>query len=144
MNFNVITPETTDHLLEVIAEFQGKKFRFGAGYTDLILELKHQPDADLTVINLANLHDEQFTSVTKTEDGIRLGALVTANRILSDKELQGQFPVLWKSAEELASRQIRQVATIGGNLCTASPAGDIVAALVALEAQCEILSASGG
>ncbi len=143
MNFNVISPETTDELLEVISENQGNKFRFGAGCSDLLLELKKQPDEDMTVVNLARLNDDRFTSIEKTDDGIRIGALVTANGITFDKELQRQFPVLYESANKLGSRQIRQVATIGGNLCTASPAADIACALVALEARCEILSAGG-
>ena len=143
MNFNLISPETTNELLEVIAENRGNKFRFGAGCTDLLLELKKQPDEGLIVVNLARLNDNRFTSIEKTDDGIRIGALVTANGITSDKELQRRFPVLYESANKLASRQIRQVATIGGNLCTASPAGDIACALVALEARCEILSAGG-
>ncbi len=143
MNFTIISPETKEELLEAIADIQGINFRFGAGYSDLILELKKQPDEGITVINLARLNNELFTSIGQYEGGIRIGALVTANRIASDKELHGYFPVLRKAAHKLASRQIRQIATIGGNLCTASPAGDIACALVALEAQCEILSARG-
>lgn len=143
-NFNVISPETTENLLKVMAENQGKKFRFGAGYTDLILEIKAAPDEELTVINLARLDDAQFTSIEKSDEGTTLGALVTAGTLVSDPDLRCQFPVLWRAAEELASRQIREVATVGGNLCTASPAGDLSAALVALQARCEILSAAGG
>ena len=48
--------------------------------------------------------------------------------------------MLHQAANTLASKQIRQVATVGGNICTASPAGDMATALVALEAICEILS----
>ena len=48
-----------------------------------------------------------------------------------------------EAAKSLASTQIRQVATIGGNVCTASPSGDIACALVALEADCEILGTNG-
>ena len=143
MNFDLISPETTDELLEVIAENQGNNFRFGAGCTDLLLELKKQPDEELLVVNLARLNDNRFTSIEENDDGIRMGALVTANSITSDEELRRRFPVLYESANKLGSRQIRQVATIGGNLCTASPAGDIACALVALEARCEILSANG-
>jgi len=145
MNFNVISPNTTEELLELISENQGNKFRFGAGYTDLILELKKQPYEKLTVINLAQLNDNSFTSIQKCDDGIRIGALVTVNKIILDPHLsgEGQFSLLKEAANKLASRQIRQVATVGGNLCTASPAGDIACALVALEAQCEILSTEG-
>ncbi|NQS98521.1 MAG: FAD binding domain-containing protein [candidate division Zixibacteria bacterium] len=143
MNFNLISPQSTGELLEVIAENQSNKFRFGAGCTDLILELKKQPDEELIVINLAQLSDNRFTSIEKNHDEVRIGALVTANSITSDEELRRRFPVLYESANKLGSRQIRQVATIGGNLCTASPAGDIACALAALEARCEILSANG-
>jgi CO/xanthine dehydrogenase FAD-binding subunit len=140
---NVISPETTEELLASIDENLDKEFRFGAGYTDLLVELRKQPNHGLTIINLAYLEDDKFTSISKSESGIRIGALVTAKEIVSKKELQIEFPVLYEAANKLASGQIRQVATVGGNLCTASPAGDIACALVALEAQCEIISSKG-
>ncbi len=143
MNFNVKSPKTTEELLAVIAEHQRVDFRIGAGFTDLLLELKKQPDDELTVINLAQLSDGCFTSIATCDKEIRIGALVTANQIANSKELQPRFPVLCDTANQLASRQIRQVATAGGNLCTASPAGDIACAMVALKAQCEILSTNG-
>ena len=145
MEFKVISPETTKELLKVIGENQSNEFKFGAGYTDLILDLKKQERDNLTVINLARLKDKEFTSIEKTMDGIRIGALVTINEVISDSILSEKmrFPVLMKAANEFASRQIRQVATVGGNLCTASPAGDAACALMALEANCEILSANG-
>ncbi|MDP8240916.1 MAG: FAD binding domain-containing protein [Candidatus Hatepunaea meridiana] len=143
MNFNITTPETTQELLAQISKHQENNFRFGAGYTDLLLELKKQPDEDLTVINLAQLNDEHFTSISELDDGIRVGTLVTANRITYNEVLEKRYPVLYEAASKLASRQIRQVATIGGNLCTASPAGDIACALVALEARCEMLKTDG-
>ena len=140
---NVISPETTEELLAAIDENMAKKFRFGAGYTDLLVELRKQPDNELIVINLAYLEDDEFTYISKSDSGIRIGALVTAKEIISNKELQKEFPVLYEAANKHASRQIRQVATVGGNICTASPAGDIACALVALEAQCEIISSKG-
>jgi len=143
MSFNVISPETSTDLCSCIKESRGKNVRFGAGYTDLLIELKQQTDDDLTVINLARMRDERFTCLQREEDGLRIGALVTAAMLCEDRALRAEFPVLVESAEVVGSRQIRRVATLGGNLCTASPAGDVAAALVALRAQCEILSASG-
>lgn len=143
MDFDVISPATTDELLRTIADSQSGAFRFGAGYTDLLLELKKLSDSHLTVINLARLTDVQFTSSAECDGGIRIGALVTANRLASDRSLGSKYPVLVEAANNLASRQIRQVATVGGNLCTASPAGDVSCALMALRAQCEILDAEG-
>lgn len=142
MDFNMVSPRTTEELLEVIKQNQENNFRFGAGFTDLILELQMQKNNGLTVLNLAKLKDKDFTSIFLSEDGIRIGALTTMTDVLSNEHLQ-KFPVLIEAVESFASIQIRSVATVGGNLCTASPAGDVSCALVALGAVCEILAVEG-
>ena len=142
MSFDIVNPKNTSQLLEAIKQYEGENYRFGAGCTDLLMELKKKPSEGLTVINLAQVEDELFTGL-KVEDGYyRLGAMFTANEIVINQELMNNFPVLHQAAHNLASTQIRQVATIGGNLCTASPSGDIACALVALGARCIILSSS--
>jgi len=141
---NVISPETFDDLLRTIDEYKNTEYRFGAGYTDLLVELKKQPNEKLLVINLAQLNNKQFTTIKERDNRIRIGALVTASEIISNETIKKQFPVLNEAAMKHASRQIRQVATVGGNICTASPAGDIACALVALKSECEIVSSSGG
>lgn len=141
MNFEVISPETKPALLKAVK--QNKNFRFGAGYTDLILDLKKQDVSGITIINLAKLKDKQFTFIEKSPAGIRIGSLVTAATLVNDPFIEKNFPVLFQAANSLASAQIRQVATLGGNLCTASPSGDIACALVALKAICEIVSSTG-
>ena len=142
-DFQVISPQTSGELLEAIAANQENHFRFGAGGTDLQLELKRNPEKHLTVVNLAQMQDGTFRSISKAEIGYRIGALVTASEILDNDELKSECFTLWDAANNLASSQIRQVATVGGNLCTASPSGDIACALVALKATCEILNTNG-
>ena len=88
MNFNVANPETTEELLDLISEHQDNNFRFGAGCTDLLIELKKQPDENLTVINLTRLTDDYFTSIAECEDGIRIGSLTTAGSITFNKKIQ--------------------------------------------------------
>lgn len=143
MEFNIVSPGTTEDLLKFISENRDKNFRIGAGYTDLLPEIKKNREEGLIVVNLADLKDDMFTSVKECNEGLRIGALVTIAEITSGRDLQKRFPVLYKAAVSLASVQIRRSATVGGNLCTASPAGDIGCALVALEAECEILSGNG-
>lgn len=143
MDFKIASPNSVAELLTAVHAAQGSPFRLGAGYTDLLLLLEQQPIADLTVIDLGNVKDKRFTSIANEAGGIRIGAMVTANAIIDDPVIAAHAPVLTEAAASHASRQIRQVATIGGNLCTASPAGDMACALVALEARCEILSVDG-
>ena len=138
MEFNIINPVSVKELLGAVKK--EKHFRFGAGCTDLLMELRKKPDEGLTVINLAQVKDNSFTGIKKSAKGIRMGAMFTAHQIVMNEELKKTFPVLHDSAHNLASTQIRQVATVGGNLCTASPSGDIACALVALRADCELLN----
>lgn len=142
MNFSIVSPRTTDDLLKAIKQNQGGQFRFGAGFTDLIPEIKRKNLKDFIVINLAQLEEVTFTSINDSDLGIRIGSLVTMVEMLSDKRLR-VFKVLIQAIESLASAQIRSVATVGGNLCTASPAGDVSCALVALGSICEILTVNG-
>jgi CO/xanthine dehydrogenase FAD-binding subunit len=142
MDFYTVSPQTATELLEAIKQNQKNHFRFGAGYTDLIPELKTQKQDDLTVINLAKLKDKDFTSINDSKEGSRIGALATMMDVLSNESLQ-RFPALIEAIESLASVQVRSVATVGGNICTASPAGDVSCALVALDAACEILDTGG-
>ena len=143
MNFNVCSPRTTEELLETISDYRDKPIRFGAGFTDLVLELKQQSQSNLTVINLGFLTDNNFKSITVTDKGLRIGALTTVSEISDDDYITKHYPVLSSAAIQLASRQIRQVATVGGNICTASPAGDITCVLIALRAKCEVLNDEG-
>lgn len=142
MNFDVISPETATDLIEAIKSAEGY-VRFGAGCTDLLPEIRKFQAEGLTVINLARMNDPEFCTMRQADEGYQIGALVTAASIEEDNYVKVNYPVLYQAASTLASGQIREVATIGGNLCTASPSGDIACALVALGASCEIMNESG-
>ena len=143
MSFEIINPTSTKELFSVVKRLKNRPFRFAAGCTDLLLELNKNPIEQLTVINIAHLKEAVFSTIKKSAKGIQIGARVTAHSIVSNNEIKRNFPVLYEAALNLASTQIRQVATVGGNLCTASPSGDISCALMALDANCEIMSVSG-
>jgi len=143
MDFNVISPRTKDELLKVIAANQGNNFRFGAGYTDLLPEFENKDTSDLVVVNLAMLQDDSFCSISNESEDLMIGALTNIAEIVNNDYIKENYPVLFEAADSVASRQIRQMATLGGNLCTASPSGDMSCALVALQATCEILDSNG-
>ena len=92
MEFDIVTPTTKSELLKAI-KTNKNNFRFGAGYTDLILELKKKNESHITVINLAQLTDKKFNSIERNTRFIRLGALVTAASIVNDKFSYIVFPI---------------------------------------------------
>jgi len=143
MNFDIESPKSREELLQSLRRHQSTDFRLGAGFTDLLIELKKSDQEDLTLINLSQLEDEEFSGMGFYPTEIRIGALVTVAQIRKNSNIQENFPVLQQAAQSLASRQIREVATIGGNICQASPSGDLSCALVALKATCEIMDMDG-
>ncbi|OIP00248.1 MAG: hypothetical protein AUJ98_08575 [Bacteroidetes bacterium CG2_30_33_31] len=143
MNFEIESPLNKEELLKTLSNLQSKKFRFGAGFTDLLIEFKKFNPVETTVINLAQLKDEEFCSIRNDSGEIQIGSLVKLAQICKDTYIKDNFPVLHQAANALASGQIREVATVGGNICQASPSGDLSCALVSLKANCEILNIDG-
>ena len=100
MDFEVITPKTKDELLTAIAENQERRFRFGAGFTDLIHQFKHQPNEDLTIINISQLKDDEYRVISEENSFIRIGTLATATDIVDNSYIKDNFPVLGKGAPD--------------------------------------------
>jgi CO/xanthine dehydrogenase FAD-binding subunit len=78
------------------------------------------------------------------DDAIRLGALVTVTEILESAALARRAGVLVEAADQFASDQLRNMSSIGGNVCNASPAGDMIVPLLLLDAEAELVRWSGG
>lgn len=85
----------------------------------------------------------EIAGISKDGDTIRLGALVTMTEILESDLLQNAAPLLPATADRFASVQIRNAATIGGNIVNASPAADMVIPLLCLDAEIALASWTG-
>lgn len=143
MNFNIEIPQSIDELVKILNKYKNKNYRIGAGCTDLIMELKKNCDENLTVVNISQINDDSFNSIKISKSVTKIGANTTAFKLCNNDEIQKNFKTLYDAANNLASNQIRQVATIGGNICTASPSGDLICALMALKSTLEITDSSG-
>ena len=110
-----------------------------AGGTDVMVEINLDHNRPPTVMDLTRVAD---LAEWATEDGlVRVGAGVTYTRIID--ELGDRMPGLAMASRTVGSPQIRNRGTVGGNLGTASPAGDAHPPLLAAEALVELASASG-
>jgi CO/xanthine dehydrogenase FAD-binding subunit len=81
-----------------------------------------------------------------TEQGavVRIGALVTITELLESALVRERLNLLWQACDHFASDQIRNAATVGGNLCNASPAGDTLVPLLALNATVALAAKPNG
>ena len=114
-----------------------------AGGTDLMPQTESgKRSFENTLLNIR--HVEGMSSIEVKKDLVRIGALVTVTQILESEEIFKVAPVLARAADRFASSQLRNAATIGGNLCNASPAGDMIIPLLLLDAEAVLASWSDG
>jgi len=86
---------------------------------------------------------DALRGVTESGGELSIGALTTVTELLEHPAVGEHFPLLAEACRRFGSKQIRNVATLGGNLGNASPAGDLMPPLLALEARLELRSADG-
>jgi xanthine dehydrogenase small subunit len=110
-----------------------------AGGTDLGLELSHHRKTFDVLVSLENVAELQI--INNTDDLLEIGAGVTLTHV--EKKLHGIFPALDEMIYWFAARQVRNRATMGGNLGTASPIGDLPPVLLSLDASIKLASKNG-
>ena len=116
--------------------------RFLAGGTDLVIAMKEKGLVPKYVVDLKRIPG--LTGIRENSDGsITIGALTTMREIEISPLLTRKFPFLAQSAAEVGSIQIRNRATIGGNMANATPSADVAPSLIALNAVAKIVGASG-
>ncbi len=93
-----------------------------------------------TLLNLQGI--AELRGVTRSAGDVEIGALTTITDLLEDPLIRAGAPVLHKACDHFASSQIRNAATLGGNICNASPAGDTLVPLLVLGASVVLASAA--
>ncbi len=112
-----------------------------AGGTDLLVKLRSGTTKPSSLICLERI--EALKGIHETDEEVFIGAATTHGQILEHPVIKQHFPILTKGISVLGSPPIRHMGTIGGNIVTASPAGDTLPALYVLEADVEIQSGDG-
>ncbi len=139
---NYFISATLDETLRILAE-KREKARLVAGATDLMLELERGVRKGIeTVIDITRLPDLDRITLDENEV-IHLGPLVTHNAAASSKLLRERAFPLVSAAWQVGAPQIRNRATVAGNLVTASPANDTITPLMAMGAWVMLASEKG-
>ncbi len=136
-DINSYLPETLDELWHII---QKRPYTMlYAGGTDMLVKLRGSHA--LKGFHLLCLERiEELHNVYESKGNVFIGACSTHSQLILNPIIQQKFPVLTKALKSIGSPSIRNMGTIGGNICTASPAGDSLPPLYVLNAQMEIRS----
>lgn len=134
---DIITPQTVNDCLLILSKNQ-TEHRLIAGGTDAVVRMKEGKWRPSTWINIKGLKELRYI---KEKDGtIHIGPLTTHTDINHSPLLQKKADVLVEAAREVGAVQMQNMGTIGGNIGTASPAGDTLPALYVLNATIELQS----
>jgi len=120
----------------------GKDAKLFAGGTDLLVNMRARVEHAKNLIDLKKVKELQQLSYDEKR-GLSIGACVSLNRLIQDKNVAKIYPILREAAESIADFQIRNRATLVGNICNASPAADSAPALLVLDAAVNIESRKG-
>ncbi len=134
--FDYLKPKTLEEALSLLNQ-PGKKAAIIAGGTDVIVLIKQKtmaPDVLISLRGIPGLDQIRYDGT------LRIGALVTHRAIEKSEVIRKEFSALADAADVLGSVQIRNIATIGGNICTAAPSADTATPLMVLGTQVKIKS----
>ena len=134
-------PTRIDDVIAILAE-RGTDARLLAGGTDLIIRLRDgttQPQVVVDVKRVTDLDGE----IRDSDQSVRIGALATMTAIADHAQIRQDFAALAEAALVVGSVQIRNRATLAGNICNASPAADTLPALLVYGARVELTGPDG-
>ncbi|MCB1398457.1 MAG: xanthine dehydrogenase family protein subunit M [Rhodobacter sp.] len=140
-DFRFLTPPTLPEALAMLADL-GEDACVMAGGTALLLGMRQRMLSPDSVVSLHRLQALKGITVDPTQ-GLTIGALVRHADVARSPEVQRHYPMLADMAQRLANPQVRNRATIGGNLCYADPATDPPTCLIALDAEVTLVGPDG-
>jgi len=139
--FKFTEPQTLEEAFEIVEQNKGDA-AFLAGGTDLLVNLKKKVVNHSVIISLEKLAELKNIEYSN-EKGLTLGAMTRISDIEESPVLREKYPILAIAASKLGSLQVRNRATVGGNICAARPAGDTIGPLIAYAATVRLVSKDG-
>lgn len=130
-------PWKIEEALEILSKY-GKEIKVIAGGTDLLIQYYDRLYEVNGWLDLKNIKELKDIRINKNK--IEIGAMVSHAQLEKSEDIKEYFPVLNQAAADIGSPQIRNRGTVGGNIVNASPAGDLLAPLIAYKAKFKLLS----
>ncbi|MCH2512700.1 MAG: xanthine dehydrogenase family protein subunit M [Chloroflexi bacterium] len=139
--FEYLEARTVRQAISMLQRY-GENARIVAGSTDFLVRWRQgvwNPEHVINIQRVAGLSRITYSS----RNGLRIGALVTVRTLEQHPMVRRRYPALAAAAASFAGVQVRNLATVGGNICNASPSGDTIPALLVFDAQCRIAGPDG-
>ena len=135
--FEYFAPKTLEETLDLLYKYRNKNTKILAGGTDLLVKMK---TLDLKVDYLINIKDIPELNFIDTNRELKIGAATPLSNIERVKKIKEKYPALYEGIKSMAAITTRNMGTISGNICNASPAADTVPPLIAYNAELKLIS----
>ena len=123
-------------------EHDGRSLAVIASGTDLLPRMRRKQTSPSVLVDISSF-TEDLRYVRRSDETIRLGALTTVADLLESPLFHGKLSTIREAAMLFGAPQVRNVATIGGNICSASSSEDLIPVFMALDANLKLVSARG-
>lgn len=134
----VLVPQTIEELLPLI---DNKNLRIAAGCSDIIPAIRGGKLNKKPMLSINRV--EEIKNIYEKDNFVYIGSNVSLSEVIGNRVIKANFPILISAIETIGSPQIRNRATLGGNIQNASPSGDSILALMLLEASLLLRSLRG-
>lgn len=139
MRFQYLEPTSIEEAISILSEYDGKA-KIIAGGTDLLVQIRNKTIRPEYLVDISRIPKLDYK---EENGGLRIGALTTIRALEKSAELHQRYPVISQAAGQLGSVAIRNMGTLGGNLCNAAPSAETAPALIGLSARAKIVSPDG-
>ncbi len=140
--FTYLIPRSLDEAISLHESHQGRA-RYIAGGTDILVKIKERKESPDYLISLKHILGQDRPLLNRDTGELYIGSFVTHRSIETSKLIQSTYPILHDAVRNIGSVQVRNIATIGGNLVNAVPSADGAIPLIVLDAQAKIYGAKG-
>jgi CO/xanthine dehydrogenase FAD-binding subunit len=138
--FEYLDPKTLDEAINLLDYYKDKSARILAGGTDLLIKMK---TTDLKINYLMNIKNIPELNFIDTTNGLKIGAAVPLSHLERVEKVNEKYPALYEGIKSMGAIAVRNMGTIVGNICNASPAADTVPSLIAYGAEVKLVSKRG-
>lgn len=139
--FEYLAPKSLAEACSFLSEHKGQA-RALAGGTDLLPAMKRRQEVPQYLVGLRNIPGLGSIG-DEGAQGLKMGAMATIHDLETSPAIRENYPILNQAAHVFGSTQVRNLATVGGNLCSAAPSADSVPSLLALGATLKLVGPKG-
>ena len=140
-HFEYLEPGTVDEAVQLLAKY-GDKAKVLAGGTDLLISMKKRQIIPKYVVYIKGIPELDYIQYSQ-EAELRIGALAIHSAIADSPIVRDKFGLLAAACGKVGTPQVRNMGTIGGNICKGGPSQDSIPPLLVLDAKLKLISPSG-